>query len=387
MEINKDIQKLFEAQEYETVFGLIPEAPEKKSTMMVFGDGIYLLRDNTIGRFIRKVSSVKLPGVADGPSPSFQIKLPKIGTDILEKQVRFYREVMSKHNDAEAYTIILWDTEAGEYVLVCPDQKISKANVQYVLGPEYLTSRYIQVMSCHSHNSMGAFFSGTDNADEKGDMLYMVMGKLNNLVPEFKIRACSAGEEVCKLGLQDVFSGGDTFWEMLSPGWTAEAPADWMSRLNVTAPYVNIHMMGGALRDGGFRYGTYTPEAGGKTRYEATRWPTQSGKQLTIESILSEIPSLDNDRGEDEGPSIAALIASAKGLIGMVGKGIPAEDALEIFFERIVEAGFADTCYDYFNYEDPPWWSDTPSGNLFEHSDHASEDFQEINSYLERINK
>lgn len=386
MEVNKEIQKLFEAQEYETVFGVVPEAPEKKSTMMVFGDGIYLLRNNTIGRFIRKVSSVKLPGVAEGPQPSFEIKLPKIGADILERQVRFYREVMSKHNDAEAYTIILWDTETSKYVLVCPDQKISKANVQYVLDAEYLTSRYIQVMSCHSHNSMGAFFSGTDNADEKGDMLYMVMGKLNHLVPEFRIRACSAGEEVCKLSLNDVFTIEDRFWEMLSPGWTASAPADWMSRLNVTAAYINIHTFGGGLRDTGFRYGTYTPQGSGKSKYEQVKWPTQEGMQLTIESLLTEIPSIDSDTEPRKEPSIAALIAAAKGLVGMVERGIPAEDALEIFFERTLEAGFENTCYDYFNYEDSPWWTDDMAGSFVD-QDYPSEDFHEVNSYLERLNK
>jgi PRTRC genetic system protein A len=43
-------------------------------------------------------------------------------------------------------------------------------------------------MDIHSHGSMKAFFSFTDDRDEQGLRLYMVVGRLDTLLPEVELR-------------------------------------------------------------------------------------------------------------------------------------------------------------------------------------------------------
>ena len=225
---------LFEKQEYGAALGAIPEVLEKNSTNVFFGDGVWLVRQNEIGRFVRQMSTAKIPGLAYGPEASFEFKLPRIPKEILKTQVNFYREVMKVHANSEAYTMILWDTVEKKYILVCPGQKISQGFLSYDFGAEAPGDRYLHVVSCHSHNSMGAFFSGIDDKDEKGDMLYMVMGKLNTPTPEYKLRASSAGAQVKLLNVADVFEEGfdDKVFAEEAPSWsTAEFPQDWLTKL------------------------------------------------------------------------------------------------------------------------------------------------------------
>lgn len=44
------------------------------------------------------------------------------------------------------------------------------------------------VLDIHSHGTMRPFFSGTDDKDEQGFRLYMVVGRLDTLVPEVEMR-------------------------------------------------------------------------------------------------------------------------------------------------------------------------------------------------------
>ncbi len=58
-------------------------------------------------------------------------------------------------------------------------------------GPTFATpledNSYIPI-EVHSHNTMAAFFSGTDNLDETGLRIYGVFGRVDNPVVDFKVR-------------------------------------------------------------------------------------------------------------------------------------------------------------------------------------------------------
>ena len=66
---------------------------------------------------------------------------------------------------------------------------------------------FLDSMDFHSHNTMPAVFSGTDNADEKETRLYAVAGRLNRTFPEITVRAGCAGKFI-PLNPEDVFEGG-----------------------------------------------------------------------------------------------------------------------------------------------------------------------------------
>ena len=232
--IDRSVKRLFEKQEYDVLLETLPEEPSKPSTLILYGDGEYLLRKNSIGSFFAQISTHETPTLEDGPEPFFELSLPLIPETVLAAQTAFYRAIMAKYKNSEAYTLILWDKEEEEYVLICPEQEVSGATVKYNLDLSlYPSSRYIQVVSCHSHNTMEAFFSGTDDADEQADMLYMVMGKLNQPIPSYKIRANLKGQQVCLLNLSDIFTIDSI--DELAPSWTGSRsdlfPEKWIDRV------------------------------------------------------------------------------------------------------------------------------------------------------------
>jgi PRTRC genetic system protein A len=244
IEPKPEFLKKFEAQEWAVHLGEIPETLVRNSTLSIFGDGKYLTRSNPIGTFTRRIERMDIPTLDHGPDPSFSLKLPKVPAAILMKQVSFYREVMKLFNDAEAYSIVMYDTVEEQYFLVIPEQTISKAHVKYdqpELRKKYPSDRYIEVISAHSHNSMNAYFSPLDDKDEKGDILYMVMGKLNQEVPTYCIRANVAGAECVKLPLEDLFDLSEENWAELSPYWEDLHDSTWVEQLHVRGPVVSAH--------------------------------------------------------------------------------------------------------------------------------------------------
>lgn len=78
----------------------------------------------------------------------------------------------------EHYIAVTWE---GEYQLRMPCQETSACGVKYERLPS-------TVLDIHSHGAMRPFFSGTDNQDEQGLRLYMVVGRLDTLIPEIEMR-------------------------------------------------------------------------------------------------------------------------------------------------------------------------------------------------------
>lgn len=107
--------------------------------------------------------------------------IPKIPYSMYLQILSFFRKVMKVHNNAEAYCQIYWDLEEKKHLFHVPKQKVSGAAVKY--NPEENLDvknfeRYVHVFECHSHNNMGAFWSGTDNKDENETRYFGVFGQL-----------------------------------------------------------------------------------------------------------------------------------------------------------------------------------------------------------------
>jgi hypothetical protein len=204
----------------------------------LFKNNWYLLRKNSIGTFLRPDRKEQHTyGLPVGPPPSFSFGLPKVPANILKWQISFYRKIMATMNDAEAYCSIMFDPQEQEYFIFVPHQKVSKASVNW--RPAERDEQHptcIPVLCCHSHNSMSAYFSSTDDADEKSDMLYMVMGTLNKS-PTYSLRASAGGKECLKLNVSEIFEFSEEFptWESLFATSDYEVPQMWLDRVG---PYV-----------------------------------------------------------------------------------------------------------------------------------------------------
>ena len=79
--------------------------------------------------------------------------------------------------------------ERGVYRLVAPWQTPTASRVEYAL-PDGLG---LPVLHLHSHHALRAYFSATDDADERGFALYGVVGRLDTAAPEVALRAGAFG--------------------------------------------------------------------------------------------------------------------------------------------------------------------------------------------------
>jgi len=70
------------------------------------------------------------------------------------------------------------------------------------------------VIDLHSHNSMSAFFSGTDDADEQGLRFYAVIGRIDTDQPEIRVRVGVYGHHMT-IPAELVFDGLGPFVEAI----------------------------------------------------------------------------------------------------------------------------------------------------------------------------
>lgn len=166
------------------------------------GDGIFKVNNHKVFTLITKISDEKNKQLDDylvGRNIGFNLQVPKVPFaaikiiysfffDIFEgvnntsaeseamAQVFFakegYAEFISQQVDEIKNGVIPVDEQFFVYI---PPQSISHANVTYD-RTAILEGNYVCVLDIHSHDSMSAFFSGTDDADEQEPRFYGVFG-------------------------------------------------------------------------------------------------------------------------------------------------------------------------------------------------------------------
>jgi PRTRC genetic system protein A len=167
---------------------------------------IYEIRKNTIGIF---QSPAKAIGEFPQLQPKFIPKLPKIPMFLLYRIISFFRTVSTNYQ-LEALVHLMYDTKTKSYSVKIPKQKLTKHSVDAVF--EQYPDDIIHVMDLHSHNTMAAKFSKTDDNDEKATRLYGVIGRLDKEIPDMSIRASNGGKFI-NLKFGDVFDVDATYPE------------------------------------------------------------------------------------------------------------------------------------------------------------------------------
>ena len=188
-------QKKGEMSAYCGIFTTLEDADNSgKSICFVPSDdgNVYEIRCNEVGRFITKARNTKgLSSIRAGFTPA----LPHIPYAVICQAVTFFRAFMAAGHETEALVNVYWDKETKDYCPHAPVQIVSKARVE-AQPPDIDTERFIHVAEIHSHNTMAAKFSATDDNDEKAARIYMVIGRLNQFFPEISVRIASGGEFV-----------------------------------------------------------------------------------------------------------------------------------------------------------------------------------------------
>jgi PRTRC genetic system protein A len=178
-----------------------------------------------VNRFIRlKVDTI--PGYQEVEIKEAMNFLPagKIPYAIFEQVEAFFRKVMEVHkSDVEAMIHVLWNAERG-YHLGVPPQTVSKASVSYDWS--YVPSGTSIIVDIHSHNTMGAFFSGVDNNDDRNNISFSgVFGGLQHKAPETKWRFNYFAQKF-DAKTDDIFE--------LPQIQLADVPSDWLGQIKLS---------------------------------------------------------------------------------------------------------------------------------------------------------
>jgi PRTRC genetic system protein A len=201
----------------------IPEDCNKSVAYVLQGDGIYERRLNKLGSFTTRLAKAEIPGLESNLVEGWDLNVPKIPASLLGTTVAFFRKVYSKHS-SEVFLQFYYDTEDNEYIIHCPKQTVSAASVRYENDDLFVEENKILVFEIHSHGNMGAFFSGTDDRDEKADRFYGVIGNVNNYFPDLKLSIIVGGKR-SDIEVDDLFNLDEEMYH-------AETfPKDWIERI------------------------------------------------------------------------------------------------------------------------------------------------------------
>ena len=124
----------------------------------------------------------------------------------------------------EAMIHVVWNKVTEEYRLAVPTQRVSKGAVSY--DRDHLLENEEIILDIHSHNTMGAFFSGTDNNDDKsGFYISGVAGQLDKPKPAFVWRFNNGAEKI-EITLEEIFK--------MPEESAVEVPKEWLDKVHVS---------------------------------------------------------------------------------------------------------------------------------------------------------
>jgi hypothetical protein len=339
-----------------------PEAYDKPTNIVLARNGVFRVVKTPIALFNVKVADIPsdkaIPGIGEmteGP----QLLIPKIPLKYLIMILTFYRDVHAK-DKTEASALFFWNhneeelpthyeatqlqknrgedgdeikglIQDGQLIIYCPQQKNSGSLSEFHEDGmvNYLREHCTPLCETHSHHTMGAFWSGTDDANENMTQFYGVWGNIDKDEPNFLFRWVCGGtrvnidpsllfdipqveikttvtKTVGVEGFAPVVEETVTHEPFKGPWQRIEAPADWMGQHRKSW--------------GGYSYGS----AGKKTYNQgglpnqgtiATGyWPENGYDYDYLGYGHGTAGSYGSARGRQDADDIAAANAEAQGL-------------------------------------------------------------------------
>lgn len=181
---------------YKGVYHSVEDAADSGAVIAFVpsSDGkVYEVRRNKIGTFIAEsYNGSILQNIRAGFIPA----LPKIPYQMLSEIIAFFKSYVVDTGELEAYVNIYWSLREQKYYVHVPRQWVTKDSVNALIPGTDDDDEYILVMEVHSHNSMEAAFSFTDNQDERATRLYTVIGRMDKVFPDITTRFAVGGKHV-----------------------------------------------------------------------------------------------------------------------------------------------------------------------------------------------
>lgn len=150
--------------------------PEDDICYIVAKNGIYLKKKMGVMESIAKVDKISM---LEEITPTACLNIPLFPAKLFAKVIEFFRAVYKKHH-AEAVVLLFYNQENGHFKVIPPKQKVNGGSCDFTRDIQ--VPGYILLGDIHSHGSMSAFHSGTDDKDEKGDNdgLHITVGNVSS---------------------------------------------------------------------------------------------------------------------------------------------------------------------------------------------------------------
>ena len=172
---------------------------------LITKNGAMLKKSNYLYTAISKVEGIS--GLADIKETA-QVSFIKLKYDMLRKVMEFFRDTYEERK-SEAVVLLYFSNAMNRWAVLVPTQDVNGASAKYdIKGKtiamddcgaimESMPEGYRQMGSIHSHASMSAFHSGTDDKDEYGfDGLHITVGRLDEKNLEYAVRWIAAGQAI-----------------------------------------------------------------------------------------------------------------------------------------------------------------------------------------------
>jgi hypothetical protein len=171
-------------------------------TIICAKDGYYVKRDTGFVEVLQQLKEI--PDLEAIENKGLTLKMPDIPLSIFFAAWEFFKEVNDKHK-SEAILLLTFDEKKQEYSIVSPKQKVSSASLDY--ETENITSI---VGTIHSHNTMAAFHSGTDDKDEfmGRDGIHITLGHVDKSFPSISC-SITMGKERYMIDFHQLFDFPD----------------------------------------------------------------------------------------------------------------------------------------------------------------------------------
>jgi PRTRC genetic system protein A len=167
------------------------ELPDDDIYYIVAKEGIFIKKKLGI---MDSVSPVKNISILESVKATAKMNIEKIPSLAVAKIANFFRHVYKEHK-SEAIVLLFYNEESKKYKLVPPSQKVSPASIEY--NRSVIIDGFTMIGDIHSHSSMSAFHSGTDQGDEESfDGLHITFGNLGDEMISISASIVSNGNRV-----------------------------------------------------------------------------------------------------------------------------------------------------------------------------------------------
>ena len=149
--------------------------PDDDIYYIVCKEGVYLKKRLGV---MDSVAPVKQISILNSVEATAKMHIKKIPAKNGKQIINFFKAVFKEHY-AEAIVLLFYNQQTKHHITVCPKQEVSAAGADYTRG--VTIAGYEMIGTIHSHASMSAFHSSTDDADEKTfDGLHITFGNMRD---------------------------------------------------------------------------------------------------------------------------------------------------------------------------------------------------------------